>query len=116
MIDEFDLIERDLHVYRALSPASLRRRTDYLAANVDHTWGIRIQGGKSSSEGELAHHDRARGVQHLMRRFVHELPDMLMWYNGHDNARIMIPWEERSRLEHLVAQGQCAFALPAGPN
>ena len=44
-----------------------------------------------------------------MRRFEEYLPDMLVWYNGHDNARVMIPWEERARLEQLVADGECEF-------
>jgi hypothetical protein len=113
MIDEFDLIERNLHVFRAISPESLRQRTDYLAEHVGFTWGVRVQNGRTSTEGELAHHDRARGVVQLMRRFQHELSDMLMWYNGHDNARIMIPWEERARLEQLVAKGQCERSVPA---
>ena len=109
MIDEFDLIERDLHVFRALSPESLHKRVEYLRENMDMTWGIRIEKGVMSREGQLADNDRAKGVRDLVKRFLHEVPDMLMWYNGHDIARVMIPWEEKDRLEQFVEAGKCAY-------
>ena len=111
MIDEFDLIERDLHVFRALSPASIKARIEFMRTKVEWTWGIRVTGGIITREGELANHDRARGVVDLAERFAHELPDMLMWYNGHDIARVMIPWEEKHRLELLVEAGKCKRIL-----
>jgi len=72
---------------------------------------VRVTDGVSSTEGPLANHARAFGVTQLMQRFVHELPDMLMWYNGHDGARTMVPWEERERLNELVAKGEGASVL-----
>lgn len=110
MIDEFDLIERDLHVFRALTPESLHKRVEYMREKFDMTWGIRIENGQMTREGPLAHHDRAKGVRDLVKRFLHEVPDMLMWYNGHDIARTMIPWEEKDRLEQLVEDGRCESA------
>lgn len=62
--------------------------------------------GRIYREGELAHHDRAKGVESMCAKFKHELPDMYMSYNAHDGARINLGWEERMRLEDLVESGQ----------
>ncbi|GAA5858199.1 hypothetical protein JCM1840_001083 [Sporobolomyces johnsonii] len=108
MIDEFDLIDEDLLIYRAFSPDVFRRRVDHLADEkvMDVTWTIRIANGQAIREGPLGHHDRAKGVVNLMERFVHYLPDMKIVYNGHDGARIAVAAEERIRLEGLVKQGK----------
>ncbi|GAA5925177.1 uncharacterized protein JCM15063_004946 [Sporobolomyces koalae] len=108
LIDEFDLINEDLMMYRAFPPSIFRRRVDHLAdpATFDTTWIIRIEKGRAIREGQLAHHDRAVGVVKLMERFVRYLPDMKIVYNGHDGARIAVAAEERIRLEGLVRQGQ----------
>lgn len=62
--------------------------------------------------GILGHHDRAKGVVALLKRFVHQVPDVVMVYNGHDGARIPVPWEERTRLEDLGRAGKCAYFFP----
>lgn len=107
LIDEFDLIERHLHIFRAFSPTSFRRRVENLSKLIPNTWGIRIDSGVASAEGDLAHHDRAKGLLRLMKRFAGELPDMLIWYNPFDNPWVMVPWEERDRLDKLIQAGQC---------
>ncbi|KAI5479113.1 capsular associated protein, glycosyltransferase family 90 protein [Pseudohyphozyma bogoriensis] len=105
MIDEFDLINSDLAMYRAFKPPVFRSRVAHLEETFDSIWAINVKDGKVSREGGLAEHDRARGVEQLMKRFVHELPDMRIVYNGHDNARIAVADEERTRLETLVKVG-----------
>lgn len=107
LIDEFDIIERDLKMYRAFRPSEMRKRVDFLTTFLDTTWVINIKDGKAHREGQLAHHNRAIGVVTLMERFVHLLPDMKMVYNGHDGARISVTGEERQRLEKLAEQGRC---------
>lgn len=111
LIDEFDIIDKDIALFRAFSPANFRSRVQYLIDTFDATWIISIKNGESFREGELAHHDRAVGVVQLMKRFVHEVPDMKIVHNGHDGARIPIAWEERDRLTQLGKKGQCAFFL-----
>jgi hypothetical protein len=111
MIDEFDLIERDLHAFRALSPASFRARLHYLQEKFDFCWGIEIEKGTSKRTGELKNHQRAVDVEALHKRFVHALPDMLMWYSGHDIARTMISYEEKTRLHNLVKQRKRGLRL-----
>ncbi|GAA5820035.1 hypothetical protein JCM11251_005458 [Rhodosporidiobolus azoricus] len=106
LIDEFDLIEKDLLMYRAFKPSVFRRRVEHLAETMDTTWTIKIQNGRIVREGPLWDHDRARGVQALMERFSHFLPDMKIIYNGHDGARIAVAAEERMRLEGLAKAGQ----------
>ncbi|GAA5825171.1 hypothetical protein JCM3770_006903 [Rhodotorula araucariae] len=106
LVDEFDLIEKDLLMYRAFKPRVLRRRVAHLPEIMDTTWTIRVDNGRVVREGPLAHHDRAKGVELLMSRFAHFLPDMTMIYNGHDNARIAVAAEERARLEGLAKRGE----------
>ncbi|GAA5959337.1 hypothetical protein JCM8115_000079 [Rhodotorula mucilaginosa] len=106
LIDEFDLIDKDLLMYRAFKPEVFRKRVTYLPEAMDTTWTIRVQRGRIYREGPLGHHDRAKGVEKLMARFAHFLPDMKIVYNGHDNARIAVAAEERSRLEGLAKRGE----------
>lgn len=107
MIDEFDLINKDLLHFRAFRPSSFRARVQQIFDTMDVTWRIRIENGKVLREGDLKDHDRAKGVEALIDRFAHHLPDMSIAYNGHDGARTAIAAEERQRLEALVAAGQC---------
>ncbi|KAI5480765.1 capsular associated protein, glycosyltransferase family 90 protein [Pseudohyphozyma bogoriensis] len=105
LIDEFDLINKDLNMYRAFKPSTLHARVKHLEETFDQIWSIDVKDGKATREGEFAHHDRAIGVVKLMKRFVHLLPDMRIVYNGHDGARIALADEERKRLENLVKIG-----------
>ncbi|GAA5983389.1 hypothetical protein JCM10908_000268 [Rhodotorula pacifica] len=106
LIDEFDLIDKDLLMYRAFKPEVFRKRVTYLPEAMDTTWTIRVQRGRIYREGPLGHHDRAKGVEKLMARFAPFLPDMKIVYNGHDNARIAVAAEERIRLEGLAKRGE----------
>ncbi|GAA6021000.1 hypothetical protein JCM10207_003884 [Rhodosporidiobolus poonsookiae] len=106
LIDEFDLIDKDLLMYRAFKPSTFRKRVAHLPTVMDTTWTIRVENGRVLREGPLAHHDRAAGVQTLMERFAHYLPDMTIIYNGHDNARVAVSAEERIRLEGLAKAGK----------
>lgn len=109
LIDEFDLIEKDLLMYRAFPPRVFRKRVANIPETMDTTWTIRVQRGRILREGPLADHDRAKGVESLMSRFAALLPDMTIVYNGHDNARIAVAAEERIRLEGLAKRGECAY-------
>ncbi|GAA5897242.1 hypothetical protein JCM8208_003767 [Rhodotorula glutinis] len=106
LIDEFDLIEKDLLMYRAFPPRIFRKRVANIPETMDTTWTIRLERGRILREGPLAHHDRAKGVESLMNRFAAYLPDMTVIYNGHDNARIAVAAEERIRLETLARAGE----------
>lgn len=107
MIDEFDLINKDLLMYRAFKPSTFRARVAYIPKFMDTLWTIRVSKGKVLREGQLAEHDRAKGVEYLMQRFAHLLPDMTIIHNGHDGARIAVAADERERLESLGRQGKC---------
>lgn len=113
MIDDFDLINNDLKKFRAFTPSVLQNRSATLEAMIPTHWRIEVKDGKASRKGPLGDHNRARGVIELLKRFVHELPDMTMIYNGEDNARIAIAAEELQRLEGLVDAGQRQSAIPA---
>lgn len=104
---EFDLIEKDFRIYRAFSGPSFRVRVERLKS-IDFTWGIRVTDGVVSREGQIASHNRAKGVEALTKKYAKELPDMVMWYNGHDSPKINVGWDERVRLDRLVEAGECA--------
>ncbi|GAA5975973.1 hypothetical protein JCM11641_002854 [Rhodosporidiobolus odoratus] len=106
LIDEFDLIDKDLLMYRAFKPSAFRKRVAHIPVAMDTTWTIRIENGRVLREGPLFDHDRAKGVEALMARFAFALPDMTIVYNGHDNARIPVAAEERLRLEGLAQEGK----------
>ncbi|KAL8281344.1 hypothetical protein RQP46_006378 [Phenoliferia psychrophenolica] len=106
LIDEFDLINKDLYIYRAFKPSSIRLRLEHLLAEYDKTWIIRVVNGDVLREGELEDHDRAHGISKLMSRFAHELPDMKIAYNGHDGARVGVAAVERERLEGIIKRGE----------
>lgn len=94
-------------MFRAFTGESIRARVSKLSQETDHAWDIKVSGGEAYTDGELKNHDRAKGILHLIRKFVHLLPDLHIVYNGHDNARVNVGWEERKRLDDLVSQGQC---------
>ncbi|KAM0747201.1 hypothetical protein T439DRAFT_328963 [Meredithblackwellia eburnea MCA 4105] len=106
LIDEFDLINSDLDLYRSFPPSLLRSRISHLLSTFDKTWIIKIKSGKAIRDGELKDHDRAKGVVKLMERFVEFVPDCEVAYNGHDGARVPVAAEERERLMALVEKGQ----------
>lgn len=107
MIDEFDMIDRDMLLFRAFRPEVLRKRVVHLNETFEQAWAMRIENGKIYREGGFGHHDRAKGVEALMKRFVKHVPDQVMIYNGHDNARIAVAADERDRLETLARKGEC---------
>ncbi|KAK4053960.1 hypothetical protein OIO90_003797 [Microbotryomycetes sp. JL221] len=106
MIDEFDMIDKDLLMYRAFAPKTFRKRIDHLKDTFDTTWTIEVKHGQIIRGGQLENHDRAKGVEKLMKRFVKYLPDQVLVYNGHDNARIAVAADERDRLETLARHGE----------
>ncbi|SCZ88022.1 BZ3500_MvSof-1268-A1-R1_Chr2-1g04138 [Microbotryum saponariae] len=112
LIDEFDLIDKDLLMYRAFDPPHFRNRVKYTSTYLDMLWNMTVTNGVISRAGQLENHDRARGVEFLASRFAHLLPDMTIMYNGHDGARIAVAAEERARLENLVKKGECEPLKP----
>ncbi|GAA5873975.1 hypothetical protein JCM8547_001592 [Rhodosporidiobolus lusitaniae] len=106
LIDEFDLIDKDFKIFRAFKPSVFRKRVEHTPVAMDTTWTIRVENGRIIREGPLWDHNRAKGVEALMERFSHFLPDMTIVYNGGDNARVAVAAEERVRLEELVKNGQ----------
>ncbi|KAK4054570.1 hypothetical protein OIV83_001064 [Microbotryomycetes sp. JL201] len=106
MIDEFDMIDKDLLLYRAFAPPTFRKRVNHLKDTFDTIWTIEVNKGKIVRGGQLKDHDRAKGVEKLMERFLKHLPDQVLVYNGHDNARIAIAADERDRLETLARKGE----------
>lgn len=107
LIDEFDLIDSDLKIFRAFTPHNFRVRALELADKMDTIWQIHITNGKVSRSGQLANHNRAAGVVSLIERFADELPDMMMVYSGHDGSRVALAAEEKIRLEALADAGTC---------
>lgn len=112
LIDEFDLIERDLAPFRALTGRSLRARVEHLRRTVGFSWTIRVGREGVVREGGERDGPRSTGVAELMRSFVHLLPiGMTAVFYAHDGPAGHLSWAERKRYADLVSRGQCAPRL-----
>ena len=109
LVDEFDLIERDLAPFRALSGRSFRARIEHLERTVGFSWTIRVGREGVLREGQERDSPRSTGVAELMRPFVHLLPvGMAAVFYAHDGPRGHLSWAERERYADLVTRGKCA--------
>ncbi|GAA94666.1 glycosyltransferase family 90 protein [Mixia osmundae IAM 14324] len=104
LIDEYDMIDEDLKIFRAFSPESFRRRAAAVPSLHRAAWPVEVRNGEVSAPS-YAHKERADNVVLMMSRFARYLPDMTLWYNWDDHPLINIPWEERARLEKHITAG-----------
>ncbi|KAM5352216.1 hypothetical protein ACJ41O_004939 [Fusarium nematophilum] len=91
--DYFDRIYKDLTPYWALDPHTLARR-----ASAWH-WVVKVRNGVATGEGDTE--NRVPWLQlwtELVQDFAKQLPDVDMPINYMDEPRILVPFEELSKL------------------
>ncbi|RSL47595.1 hypothetical protein CEP53_009875 [Fusarium sp. AF-6] len=91
--DYFDRIYKDLTPYWALDPQTLARR-----ASAWH-WVVKVRNGEATGVGDTK--DRVPWLQlwtDLVKDFAKELPDVDMPINYMDEPRLLVPFEELSKL------------------
>jgi len=97
MIDEYDSIHQSLTPFWGLKPATIRARAKEALGFDNKLLGILIRKGevvKVEGGGEW----QQEATKGMMQAFVKHLPDMDLCFNIHDEPRVVVPFDDLSRL------------------
>jgi hypothetical protein len=98
MIDEFDLIHHTLRPFWGLKPKTIRARAqEALGFDPNNLIGVLIRNGeikKIDGRGEW----QMEATQGMMKDFLQYLPDMDLCFNIHDEPRVVVPYDDLTRL------------------
>ena len=112
--DEYDQINADLALFRALSPAELNRRVGDALGYPD-TFHVIVEDGQVVTGGTFAEseiegaQDRMSGQVDLLAEFdiISWLPDFRAVFGVHDTPLGFIGSDHRSDLLNAVEDGEC---------
>ena len=99
LVDEFDGIHHALLPFWALVPSTIRARTKEALGFDNNLIGMAVRDGRvvlAEGVGATAWHQKA--VVGMMASFVADLPDMDIAFNVHDEPRVLVPYDDLSRL------------------
>lgn len=108
LIDEYDSIYETLTPFWGLSPATIRGRVQEAQGFGNNLLNVMIRNGevtKAEGGGEWLEEN----VPGMMKSFLEHLPDMDLCFNIHDEPRVIVPYEDLSRLVDKAMKD----ALPA---
>lgn len=115
MIDEYDLIHHTLRPFWGLKPSTIRARAqEALGFGPNNLIGVLIRKGeikKIDGGGEW----QVEATRGMMKDFLQYLPDMDLCFNIHDEPRVVVPYDDLSRLVHK-ANDVSMPAAAANPN
>ncbi|KHJ31607.1 putative capsule-associated protein [Erysiphe necator] len=98
LIDEFDNIQEMLTPFWGLKPATIRARArEAIGFDSNNLIGALIRNGelkKIAGGGEW----QMNATAYMIKSFVNYLPDMDLAFNIHDEPRVLVPYEDLSRL------------------
>jgi hypothetical protein len=98
MIDEYDSIHHSLRPFWGLKPSTIRNRAqEALGYDPNNLIGVLIRKGeitKVDGGGEW----QMEATRGMMKDFVKYLPDMDLCFNIHDEPRVVVPYDDLSRL------------------
>ncbi|KAI0603468.1 hypothetical protein F4775DRAFT_533848 [Biscogniauxia sp. FL1348] len=103
LIDEFDMIHDSLTPFWGLKPATIRARAKEALGFDNALLGIQIRDGKIThiqGGGEW----QREATAGMMGKFLKWLPDMDLCFNLHDESRVIVPYEDLSRLVKRAKQ------------
>jgi hypothetical protein len=114
LVDEYDAIMRDIHIFHAFSPAELNKRVD-AAMTLPDTFWLRIRNGRIKTRTNLAGgyiegaQERIEGQIDLLREFgvAEWIPDCRAIYSVHDTPQSFISHEHRVDLQMHVDDREC---------
>jgi hypothetical protein len=98
LIDDYDAIYHSLTPFWGLKPATIRRRAqEALGYDGNNLIGALIRNGevRKIAGGRDWQMEATVG---MMKNFIQYLPDMDLCFNIHDEPRVVIPYEDISRL------------------
>lgn len=97
LIDEYDTIHHSLIPFWALKPKTIRERTQEAMGYDNMLLGVKIRAGivtRMDGGGEW----QQEATKGMMAGFLKHLPDMDLCFNIHDEPRVIIPFDDLSRL------------------
>ncbi len=114
--DEYDQIDRDLRLFRALHPSDILRRIAKAAADPD-TLVLKVRRGLVRTSGSVnssdwLHAARREGQLDLLRPIARFLPDMTAVYTVHDTPFNFISHEHRQELLEHIEDDECEAPFP----
>lgn len=98
MIDEYDSIQQSLNPFWGMSPKTIRARAqEALGFDGNNLIGALIRNGavKKIDGGGQWQMDATVG---MLKGFINHLPDMDLCFNIHDEPRVVVPFDDMSRL------------------
>ena len=110
--DEYDQINRDLHVFRALSPRDLQSRIE-AASHLPDTYTLSIRHGSlltsSTYDAEAINgaDDRLAGQAELITPIAKYLDDLSVVYSVHDTPSSILSWDHRSEILEHIEEDEC---------
>jgi len=116
MIDEYDLIHHSLRPFWGLKPSTIRSRAqEALGFDSNNLIGVLVRRGKIAKVdgGGEWQMEATRG---MMKDFLKYLPDMDLCFNIHDEPRVVLPYDDLSRLvataNHINMPAAAAVVKP----
>ncbi len=111
--DEYDQINRDMYLYRALSPRDLRQAIDEASDSID-TFTITIHRGalrtRSMYRDDIfGAFERLDGQATLLTEFgiTKWLPDVKVVFGVHDTPTGFLGWDHRQDLMERIEDDEC---------
>ena len=97
LIDEYDSIHESLTPFWGLKPSTIRGRAREALGFNNNLLGLLVRDGevKKVQGGQEWQQQATEG---MMSKFVKFLPDMDLCFNIHDEPRVVVPYEDLSRL------------------
>jgi hypothetical protein len=97
MIDEYDSIHQSLTPFWGLKPETIRARAKEALGFNNNLLGLLIRKGSVPyvNGGNEWQQEATKG---MMKSFIKYLPDMDLCFNIHDEPRVVVPYDDLSRL------------------
>jgi hypothetical protein len=103
MIDEYDTIHESLIPFWGLKPSTIRGRAREALGYDNALLGVAVR------EGEVrlvqgGQDWQKEATEKMMGRFVKHLPDIDLCFNIHDESRVVVPYDDLSRLVRIAKE------------
>ena len=117
MVDEYDQIHRDLFLFRAYTPATLRKRIESLR-DMPGTFSVAVDDGVVTASTRDDSLRGTRGVSERMDAQVEflapiskHLGNILAVFNAHDYPRSLMAFSHSSELIDRIEDGDCECSI-----
>lgn len=102
IIDEYDNILQSLTPFWGLKPSTIRARArEAIGFDSNNVLGVLIRKGKIKKIGGGGEW-QMNATAHMLKEFIEYLPDMDLAFNIHDEPRILVPYDDLSRLVSIA--------------